>query len=267
MKASYQTLSFPFTVYHLKNYTLLPHLHNQIEIIFVLSGSCYINIDHNTYNVTSEDFILIFPYQVHSFSQVNNCELIVQVFDPNLTPELIQHIGQFIPSTPIFKDLPTDCIDALLKAEHYYLVKADTHIIHAYVALYMSFLYQKLNLVPIKLSDYHSVLHTILLYINAHYTEKLTLNLLAEQLHISKYYISKIFSNQLHTSFTDYVNQLRLDYAINLLHHTDFPIRDIAFECGFDCERTFFRVFKKHMGMTPVQFRKNSCFSDITYSV
>lgn len=255
MKATYQNRPWPFISYHLKDYTFSPHLHNQIEVVYILSGYCSITIDSISYPASCGNLFLILPYQIHSFSDTKDCELIVQVFDPDYAAELIPYLNNTIPQCPFLSDVPCDCANALIKAEDYYFAQADSRIIRAYVSLYMSFLYDRFCFVPSSVSDHHSVLHSLLHYVDAHFTEKLTLDLLAHELHVTKYYISRIFSHKLQTSFTDYVNQLRLEYAITLLQTTDCPINEIAYLCGFECERTFFRAFRKHMNMTPSYFR------------
>lgn len=256
MNASYQNRPWPFISHHIQNYTFSPHLHNQLEIVYVVSGSCSISIDQISYTAAAGNLILIFPYQIHNFYNANNCELIVQVFDPDFAPEFLPHLGKSIPEYPLLETIPSNCLDAILKAEHYYITQANQRIIHAYVGLYMSFLYERFQFIPVCVSDYHSVLHSLLLYVDAHYTEDLSLDRLAQELHVTKYYLSRIFSKKLHTSFTDYVNHLRIEYSVHLLQNTNLPVCDIAFECGFSCERTFYRAFKKEMNMTPLRFRK-----------
>jgi AraC family cel operon transcriptional repressor len=55
---------------------------------------------------------------------------------------------------------------------------------------------------------------------------------------------------------TDFINHLRLDYAANLLYHTDFPIIKVAFESGFNNLSHFNHLFKKKDRITPYNFRK-----------
>ena len=258
MKTAFENRPWAFIAYHIKNYTFSPHLHNQIELVYLVSGSCTISIDNINYSVVAGNLILIFPYQIHSFSDAEHCELIVQVFEPDFTPRLLPYLGKYTLKYPLFATISPDCLEAFLKAEHYYVSQSDIHIIRGYVSLCISFLYDKFEFIPISMSDYHSVLYSLLLYVDAHYRETLTLDILAQELHVTKYYISRIFTQKLHSSFPDYINQLRVEYAVYLLQNTDFPICDIAFECGFDCIRTFYRVFKKHMNTTPFNYQKNT---------
>jgi AraC-like DNA-binding protein len=257
VKADYQNRPWPFKSYHITSYVFSPHLHNQIEVVYVLSGSCIITIENVAYDVVSGDVALIFPYQLHNFSQSKDCELIVQVFEPEYAPEFIPYLDKYIAEIPLLKTLHTDCVDAIKKAEYYYTNGANSRIIRSYVNLYMSFIYEKVNFIVTPVYDYHSVLHSLLIYIDAHFADDLSLDAVARQHHVTKHYISRLFNQKLHTTFTQYIHHLRLEYAVHLLKNTDMTISSIAYESGFECERSFFRVFKESMGSTPLQYRKN----------
>lgn len=257
MKTSYQNRTLPFKSFHIINYMFSTHLHNQIEVVYLLSGNCIITIDDISYNAEAGNLALIFPYQLHSFSQSMDCELIVQVFEPEYVPQFIPCLGKYIPQTPLLKKLPVDCVDALKKSEYYYMSNTNSPIARSYVTLYMSFIYEEISFIPAAVFDCHSILHSLLIYIDSHITDELSLDILARELNVTKYYISRLFNLKLHTTFSQYITQLRLEYAVHLLKNTSLNIIDIAYESGFECERSFFRVFKKNMKITPLQYRKN----------
>lgn len=54
----------------------------------------------------------------------------------------------------------------------------------------------------------------------------------------------------------EYINELRLNYASNLLLHTNTPILEICFDCGFQSVSYFYKVFKKKYGISPKEFKK-----------
>ncbi|EET62103.1 transcriptional regulator, AraC family [Marvinbryantia formatexigens DSM 14469] len=97
----------------------------------------------------------------------------------------------------------------------------------------------------------------ILTYIANHYREDISLSSVAAQFGTGKFVLSRIFSNVLGVSFTDYVNSLRLSHAQHLLASTDRNILDIALECGYHNQQTFNRVFKARFSCTPKEFRKS----------
>ena len=80
--------------------------------------------------------------------------------------------------------------------------------------------------------------------------------MLAQALNVSPFQLSRVFSERLHMGFNEYLNALRVDYARELLRETDLPITQLAFECGFESQRTFNRAFREQTGQSPRQFRK-----------
>ncbi len=69
-------------------------------------------------------------------------------------------------------------------------------------------------------------------------------------------YISRVFNDILKTSFTQYINQLRIEEAKRLLNDRDDKIYAIALDSGFASKNNFIRVFKQHTNCTPTEFRK-----------
>ncbi|MBP1988427.1 AraC family transcriptional regulator [Paenibacillus eucommiae] len=102
----------------------------------------------------------------------------------------------------------------------------------------------------------------ILQYLHVHYTDKLSLESVAEHFSVSSPYISRIFKHYTGKSFLNYLHQLRIDSAVNLLISTSMPIIDIAVETGFESFRTFSRVFQNLKEVTPREYRNRHGISD-----
>lgn len=94
-------------------------------------------------------------------------------------------------------------------------------------------------------------------YVMEHFQEPLTLEILAQELHVNKYYISHIFSDRLQIHFRRYLNHIRLEYAAELMKADDAALIDICVEAGFNSQRSFNRAFMEIMGMTPMEYRKS----------
>lgn len=93
-------------------------------------------------------------------------------------------------------------------------------------------------------------------FIERHYTERLTLDELAEMSHYSARHFVRIFTETYHTTPQKYIISLRLKYACNLLRDTELSIEDTALRSGFSDGNYFSRIFKQHIGVTPKQYRK-----------
>ncbi|WP_157972963.1 helix-turn-helix domain-containing protein [Aureibaculum luteum] len=89
---------------------------------------------------------------------------------------------------------------------------------------------------------------------------KLSLESLAEELKISTSFLSSIINKGNKTSFTDYINDYRVNQAKELLkdvEYANYKILSIGLESGFNSKSTFYSAFKKHTGITPVQYKKS----------
>lgn len=103
----------------------------------------------------------------------------------------------------------------------------------------------------------YRALHRVLDYVNNNFCETITLDSIAEGTNMSRYYVSHLFKELMHTTFINYLNELRLSRAAMLLATTDTPIIEIAGLSGFNNISNFNRAFKMHYSTTPSKYRKN----------
>lgn len=93
-------------------------------------------------------------------------------------------------------------------------------------------------------------------YIKEHFREKLTLEMVASKVFVNPKYFSHVFKKELGIAFTEYVVNLRIQYACKLLETTNYQAYRISLECGFSDPSYFNRVFYTQMNMTPQTYRK-----------
>lgn len=93
-------------------------------------------------------------------------------------------------------------------------------------------------------------------YIDEHYQEDMFLDKLAEEFNFNAKYLSALIKNETGQNFSTYLQNLRLNRAMDLLLHTDLGIKEIAASVGYGDQRYFHRIFKKRTGKTPSQYRK-----------
>ncbi|KRE48422.1 helix-turn-helix domain-containing protein [Paenibacillus sp. Soil724D2] len=94
-------------------------------------------------------------------------------------------------------------------------------------------------------------------FIDAHYAEPIGLKEMAEAAGLSKFHLTREFDKKLGISPTDYLTEVRIEKSEKLLSSTDDNLESIAKKVGFSCANYFSKVFKKRIGITPNQFRKN----------
>ena len=107
----------------------------------------------------------------------------------------------------------------------------------------------------------HSFIEEAVKYIKEHFRERLTLEMLASKAFMNPKYFSHVFKKDTDIAFTDYVNNLKIQYACRLLETTNYPAYRISIECGFSDPSYFNRVFCAKMKMTPNTYRKCECAS------
>lgn len=95
-------------------------------------------------------------------------------------------------------------------------------------------------------------------YIHDHFQDHISVESLAESLHLNRSYLSTLFRAHNGMSIMQYLQHYRMLHAISLLERSDKSIKEIAKEIGFSDAMYFSRIFRKHTGQTPSEYR-NSC--------
>lgn len=95
-------------------------------------------------------------------------------------------------------------------------------------------------------------------YIKSNYTRKIRLADIAAELHVNPSYFSALFSQEMKRPFTDYILELRINKAKELLRNTNMDILDISSAVGFENQSYFTKIFRTHTGLTPRQYRQDS---------
>ncbi|WP_379133541.1 response regulator [Paenibacillus sp. sgz500958] len=94
-------------------------------------------------------------------------------------------------------------------------------------------------------------------YMLEHFSEYgLTLEFMAGHLQASPVYLSRVFKQELGTSFGAYLTQIRIRKAAQLLNSTDLSVNEVAEQSGYETQHYFSTAFKKQTGVSPLQFRK-----------
>ena len=96
----------------------------------------------------------------------------------------------------------------------------------------------------------------IVRYMQEHLNEEISLNILAEEFHLSAQYISQLFKNEIGVNFLSYLTNIRIEQAKKLLLSTDYAVAEISERVGYSDYRVFTKAFKKAEGVTPSQYRR-----------
>lgn len=107
-----------------------------------------------------------------------------------------------------------------------------------------------------KTGSSHAVILEILAYLEEHYQEDIGLNELAEKVGMSTAYLSVLFKNEVGTSYVKYLTNMRITQAKKLLKD-GHKVNEVSEMVGYSNYRYFSDIFKKHVGLTPNEYKHN----------
>jgi YesN/AraC family two-component response regulator len=93
-------------------------------------------------------------------------------------------------------------------------------------------------------------------YIDRHFREPLSLEELADRIHLSKYHLSHTFKKYMGVPVNEYIILSRISYAKELLRFSRLSVSEITYEIGFNQPSYFIRTFKERESLTPSQYRR-----------
>ena len=99
------------------------------------------------------------------------------------------------------------------------------------------------------------IINRVRSYVDAHYSEDLSLSTIAAKFYISRYQVSRLFKQLFGVNYQDYVLSVRMKVAAHLLRHTNMRLYEISSTVGFDESSYFSNVFKKTYGCNPRAYR------------
>lgn len=248
---------FAFTANYFEQLLPRPHLHTHLELVYLKEGKSEVVLDNKKYLMEAGDIFLAFPNQIHFYHDQMPVKGYFFIFSPEIFREFKEIFQTKVPVNPIVKgsSLSMEIWKFMKKIAENLEIGSSMHgvVARGYLLTLLGEMFLHMELAD-KPGDQEAT-KRILSYCIENYTEPLTLESLARELYLNKYYISHIFRERMNTSFKDFINQLRVEYACELLEKGS-SITDIAYACGFSCVRTFNRAFLKYMNMTPRDYMK-----------
>jgi two-component system response regulator YesN len=107
--------------------------------------------------------------------------------------------------------------------------------------------------------QYKNLIHQAKEYIERHYMDpEITLNDVAAQANLSASHFSVVFSQEAGRTFKEYLTEIRINKAKELLRMTSLRSADIAYQVGYNDPHYFSSVFKKNTGLSPIEFRSQT---------
>lgn len=258
MHLTYEKRENGFSVEWKESVHVPPHLHEAIEIIYVTDGTVELGVGNNLFHMNTGDFAIVFPNIIHHYQVFDSGknQAIYLFLDPSLSSAFFEELQKYSPQYPVIeKDkVHMDVVNA---------VKALTReqnctpiLIQAYLQIILAHVFSEMHMVDKGNIGGEDIIYHVVEYVADNFKEEMRLEKMAYDMGVSKYVLSRIFAKTFHCNFNQYVNRVRLDYAIILIENTNCSITESSLEAGFESQRTFNRVFKERYKMTPREYRK-----------
>ena len=255
------------------------HYHDYCELVFGISGICHCNIGTEKYSIGKGDMIFINSHEPHATGYYNDvAEYIVLKFLPSVLSAGTQTLSEYsyllhlytdsnlqriFFSSEEIRDLPFSFLfNKILNEwnEHFYgyEIALRAHVLEIFLNIIRIWNKETPDTQRKKLSSEQEViLQKSIEYIEENLTTVSQANL-ANAMNVSASHLSRIFKNGLNTSFSKFVNSIKLRESEKLLLTTSMSITEIGEACGFSTTSYFISNFNSKHKITPAKYRLNS---------
>lgn len=237
------------------------HTHHFTEIYYITKGSGNFQIEDKRFPISENNLIIVNPHTEHTEfsskeSPLEYISLSIEgmIFDfgkPYKDQNYALYNSDSIKEriNPILQSLILEAEEEGMKHEI-----ACQNLAELFIIQVMRM--QNLNLQPSSDTKMSKECGVAKRYIDSNYMENITLDLLAELTHMNKFYLVHSFTKYTGLSPINYLTQKRVQVSMEYLASTDYSIAQIASNVGFSSQSYFSQVFRKALGTTPVQYRK-----------
>lgn len=249
------------------------HYHNAMEIIVCVENQYTVISNNCTYLLDPGDILIIPPLLLHELEGRPYGSRYIFLIDI----DMLLCFQDFKTLGPLFME-PYLCTPsshpAIYQHIHGYLMQmADIYFSHDIfweTSIYILLLNIIITIgrsdfdnrpangesIPVNKRQYYEIFANLLNYIDAHFSEDLTLEQVAGHTGFSKYHFARLFKQHTNTTFHNYLCYKRIMAAQSLLtSDMELPVTEIAFQTGFNNLTTFYRCFHKYAHCSPTEYR------------
>lgn len=238
------------------------HWHEYIELHYVVRGQAAIRLEQEDVAAKEGDLVIVNSNVLHEGRcEGRGMEIMVVIFDMEMFS------GEFADKNIIFRPIISDSFEVSRIMLHIYeeyqrreigyrlVCKGELLTLIAYLARN-----DALEMLSgediLKRRRKLERLNTVYQYIERHYTEAISNGELAELVHLSEGRFCHIFKESAGVPPLQYINEVRLNKAMNLLKKENFTATEAAEAVGFSDYNNFGRMFRRYFGCTPTEARQ-----------
>jgi len=257
--------------------TFPEHRHDFVEMVYMLKGKCNHVINGKDIPTHCGDMVIINYNQTHSIINAGEISYINILLKPEyISKSLVNqenafallHLTEFEDFQKILDESRCKVsftgddkkrIESVISAVTDEInLKQPGHelLVRSYLNVLITMVFRKMSLEMD--TGFDGISEKLLIYINQHCHEKLSLCSIAGMCSYAPAYFSRLFKNYTGETFTSYVKKARIKKASDLILNTDSKITDIAYQVGYTDKTKFFSHFKAIVGVSPLKYRKNN---------
>jgi len=239
--------------------------HNYYELYFLLKGTRNLFFENKMITVSENSLCIIPPFCMHKteggpYKRVNI----------NISPDLLTHnektfldecaedVAYKIP--PNILNIVISLLNEATEVEIVNTLERKNMLLSFTKIILHFFKKEQLQFTALKASELKTTKDTLILkiisYVNEHFSENFTLDDLCKKFFISKNTLCQRFQNSMHCSIVQYRLFARINMAKKLLTTTTKSIEEISEYCGFSSANYFSLIFKKEVGLSPINYKK-----------
>jgi len=264
--------------FHDTSWHMEPNIHECFEMVYIKRGHAVFEIAGYPAEIGPNDIIIIKPNQPHKFivKSESGCEFIVlsfkfvNRFDGQYSDVSLENFLDFVSSkeTGAFITLKVSqkndiivLLNRILKEKENPDIGSELInyllVMELFVLISRALKMEWENSIKNKSPKLKELIQASVNYINNNYERDISLKDIARYVFLSTSYFTRAFKEEMGISPINYLLQVRVERAKELLKDTDSRISDIALSVGFSNQQRFNDIFKKYVKLTPLQYRKN----------
>lgn len=231
-----------------------PHRHDFYEFDYVLEGEGQCSINDKCYHFRKGDLTFTTPLDYHSYTAEHKVRIITVHFHPDNLSDELAFLSDIEACTVGCPDELQTAFEELYRERNVedfrYLVRKN--LLERAVILFL-----RVHSVGRKTDMPPRLIHAVG-YINQNFTSHIDLAAMCEKTHYSAEHFCRQFKKYTKMTFIEYLTDVRITHARNLLMSKSMPMTQLSYECGFGDVKSFNRAFKKKYGCTPKEYKKQN---------
>ena len=255
---------------------VLFHWHPEVEINYIYEGSARFHIDYDYFNSQAGDIILIRPNGMHSIHPLENQKHVTDTFRFHLDmigysivdqvslrylqplqTSLYKFVPRIQPDMEGYEEIK-ECLFTIFElskneGRHFELMLKSKLNEFLYLLFYYRYVLRKNTDDTYRKNEQ---IRELIDFINNNYQKNLSIDYLSKFMGYSKTHFMAVFKQHTGSSCTEFIIQVRLSKACDMLINTSNPVLEIATAVGFNNLSNFNRQFKRYYELTPSQYRK-----------